>query len=64
MIIIINYIITGEENIIIGVAGNKCDLFQEEQVTEEEAKKFADSIGAIFKLYKWNPKMPQHAKLF
>jgi len=41
---------SGEENIIIGVAGNKCDLFQEEQVSEEEAKKFADSIGAIFKL--------------
>ena len=41
---------SGEENIIIGLAGNKCDLFQEEAVSEEEAKKFADSIGAIFKL--------------
>ena len=41
---------SGEENIIFGVAGNKCDLFQEEKVSEEEAKKFAKSIGAIFHL--------------
>ena len=32
---------SGEENIVIGIAGNKCDLFQEEQVTEEEVKKYA-----------------------
>lgn len=41
---------SGEENIVIGIAGNKCDLFQEEQVTEEEVKKYAKSIGAIFHL--------------
>ena len=35
---------------IFAVAGNKCDLFNEEEVDEEEAKKFAKSIGAIFKL--------------
>ena len=40
----------GEENIVLGIAGNKCDLFQDEQVTEEEAKKYADSIGAVFHL--------------
>ena len=41
---------SGEENIVLGLAGNKCDLFQEEKVTEEEAKKYADSIGAVFHL--------------
>ena len=35
---------------VFGVAGNKCDLFQEEEVSEEEGKKFAKSIGAIFHL--------------
>jgi small GTP-binding protein len=40
----------GEENIVLGIAGNKCDLFQEEKVTEEEVKKYAKSIGAIFHL--------------
>ena len=40
---------SGEENMIIGIAGNKCDLFQEEEVPEEEVKQFAKSIGAIFK---------------
>ena len=41
---------SGEENIIFGVAGNKCDLFQEEKVTEKEAKEFANKIGAVFQL--------------
>ena len=41
---------SGEENMILGIAGNKCDLFQEEDVSEEEGKKFAQSIGAVFKL--------------
>ena len=35
---------------IFGVAGNKCDLFQEEKVSEEEGKKFANEIGAVFQL--------------
>ena len=42
--------ISSEENMIFGVAGNKCDLFQEEEVTEEEGKKFAKEIGGIFQL--------------
>ena len=41
---------SSEENMIIGIAGNKCDLFGEEDVDEEEVKKFAKSIGAAFKL--------------
>ena len=41
---------SGEENMVFGVAGNKCDLFQEEKVSEEEGKSFAKSIGAIFHL--------------
>ena len=40
---------SGEENMIIGIAGNKCDLFQDEEVSEEEAKQFAKSIGAVYK---------------
>ena len=40
----------GEEHMVFGIAGNKCDLFQEEEVSEEEAKKFAQKIGAIFHL--------------
>ena len=41
---------SGEENIVFGLAGNKCDLFQKEQVTEEEGKKFAKEINAVFQL--------------
>ena len=35
---------------IFAVVGNKCDLFQEEKVKEEEGKKFAKDIGAVFQL--------------
>ena len=35
---------------IFGLAGNKKDLFQNEQVEEEEGQKKAEEIGAIFKL--------------
>lgn len=42
--------LSGEDNMIFGVAGNKCDLFQEETVSEQEGKKFAESIGAVFHL--------------
>ena len=38
------------KNIIIGIAGNKCDLFEDEKVPEDEAIKFAKEIGAIFRL--------------
>ena len=40
----------GEENIILGIAGNKCDLFEQQEVSDKEAKQFAESIGAVFKL--------------
>ena len=41
---------SGETNMIIGIAGNKCDLFHDEEVNEEEARKYASSIGAVFQL--------------
>ena len=37
-----------EPNIIFNVVGNKIDLFETEQVNEEEAKNFANSINAGF----------------
>ena len=38
------------KNIIIGIAANKCDLYDVEQVSEDEARNFASDIGAVFKL--------------
>ena len=38
------------KDIVIGLAGNKSDLYDNEQVTEDEARNFADEIGAVFKL--------------
>ena len=38
------------KDIVLGVAGNKCDLFENEDVDEKEAREFADKIGAIFEL--------------
>ena len=35
---------------IIGVVGNKKDLFMNEEVSEEEARNFAKEIGALFTL--------------
>ena len=35
---------------VMGLAGNKKDLFLEESVSEEEGKKKAEELGAIFKL--------------
>ena len=44
------YIVSSlEEEVIIGIAGNKCDLYEEEQVKVEEGKEYAQSINAIFK---------------
>jgi len=40
----------GPENIVLGIAGNKCDLYEKEDVNENEAREFAKSIGAIFAL--------------
>ena len=36
--------------IVIGLAANKSDLFDKEQVPEAEARSYAAEIGAIFKL--------------
>ena len=38
------------KNIVIGLAANKSDLFENEQVPEEKARNFAQEIGAIFRL--------------
>ena len=40
----------GEENMIFDVVGNKMDLFQNEQISEKEAREFAKSIGAGYHL--------------
>ena len=39
-----------DKNIVIGVAGNKCDLYENEDVPESDARKFAEEIGAVFEL--------------
>ena len=41
---------SGDKNIIIGIAGNKSDNVDEEVVSENEAKEFAQSTGAVFGL--------------
>ena len=38
----------GSENIVIALAANKSDLYEEKQVSNEEGEEFAKSIGAIF----------------
>lgn len=38
----------GEKNVVFAVAGNKCDLFSEEKVSEKEGREFATEIGAVF----------------
>ena len=40
----------GEKDIILGIAGNKSDLYDNEEVSEKEAREFAKSIDAIFGL--------------
>jgi Ras-related protein Rab-22 len=40
----------GSENLIIGIAGNKCDMVNEESVNESEVKELANKIGATFQL--------------
>jgi len=42
--------VSGEDNMVLAVAGNKCDLYLEEKVTEAEGKQFAKDIGAVFRL--------------
>ena len=40
----------GDEGILLGIAGNKSDKYDEEAVPEEEAREYAKSIGAVFQL--------------
>ena len=39
-----------DENIVLCIAANKCELYQDEEVSSEEGEKYAKSIGAIFQL--------------
>ena len=40
----------GDEGVILGIVGNKCDMYDDEAVPEQEAREYAKSIGAIFQL--------------
>ena len=40
----------GSKNIILGVAGNKCDMYENEAVSENEGRAFAEEIGAFFEI--------------
>ena len=40
----------GEKNVVLGIAGNKSDLYENEAVPDKEAREFAKSINAIFVL--------------
>ena len=44
---------SGVQNIVLAIAGNKCDIFNEEEVSENEAREYAESIGAVFQLTSW-----------
>ena len=36
------------KGVILGLAGNKCDLFEREEVTEKQGKELATEMGAVF----------------
>ena len=36
------------DNIILGIAANKADLYEKAKITDEQGKKYADKIGAIW----------------
>ena len=40
----------GEKNVIFGIAGNKNDLYHNEDIKEEEVRKWANEINSIFYL--------------
>ena len=40
----------GSKNIIIGLAGNKGDKYDSEEVNENDARKFAEEIGGFFEI--------------
>ena len=37
-----------DSDVVIGISGNKSDLYENEEVSEQEARDFAESIGAVF----------------
>ena len=37
-----------ENDVIIALVANKCDLYEEKQVPDEEGEEFAEKIGALF----------------
>ena len=39
----------GLEGVIFGIAGNKCDLYENENVDKDEVKEYCNEISAIFK---------------
>ena len=39
-----------EKNVVLGIAGNKCDKYEQEQVQENDAKEFAEKVNAAFQL--------------
>ena len=39
-----------DPDVVMGIAGNKSDLYENEEVPEQEAREFAKSIGAVFSL--------------
>jgi Ras-related protein Rab-22 len=41
---------SASKDIVIGLAANKCDLIDDEKVSEEKAREFAKEIGGVFKL--------------
>ena len=41
---------SAQEDLVFAVAANKLDLFDKQQVSEEEGKKFAKEINAIFEI--------------
>ena len=38
------------KGVILGLVGNKCDLFEREKVTEKQGKELATEMGAVFRL--------------
>ena len=42
---VVNY---GEEYKVLAIVGNKCDLYEQEAVSETEARKFAEDNNALF----------------
>ena len=52
------------DDYVLAVVGSKYDLFESEEVPEEEAKKFAEEKNAIFKLVSAKSNIEGVTKLF